>query len=363
MTQKIRSAIIGTGFMGQVHSRAVHAAGGVVTAVVSRTSSKAQAAAELFGANRAYATIEEAIAADDVDLIHICTPNESHAPLTHLALAAGKHVICEKPLATSLSEAQALAEAAARSDLICVVPFVYRFYASVRETRARIQRGDAGPLRLLHGSYLQDWLSRPEDTNWRIDPAQGGASRAFADIGVHWCDLVEFTTGHRISSLSANLLRIPRAGVAPGSGTEDAATIIFVTDQGAAGSLTVSQVSPGRKNRLWFSLDGSQASYEFNQEHPDSLWIGGREENILLPRAAPAAISPPRYDAVPTGHPQGYQDSFTALIADVHAAIRGTTPDGLPTFDDGLRAALITTAVIDSAANNSWATIPSPQSA
>ena len=185
-------------------------------------------------------------------------------------------------LATSVSEAQALADAAARSGLICVVPFVYRFYASVRDSRTHParRRGPVAPAPRLLPAGLAVTTRRH---HWRIDPAQGGASAPSPTSASTGCDLVEFTTGHRISSLSANLLRIPRAGVAPGSGTEDAATIIFVTDQGAAGSLTVSQVSPGRKNRLWFSLDGSQASYEFNQELPDSLWIGGREENILLP--------------------------------------------------------------------------------
>jgi predicted dehydrogenase len=234
--------------------------------------------------------------------------------------------------------------------VVAAVPFVYRFYPTVRDARARIRRGDAGPLHLLHGSYLQDWLSRPEDDNWRVDPGLGGASRAFGDIGVHWCDLVEFVTGHRITRLSALLLT-----AYPRGGTEDGATVMFGTDQGAVGSVVISQVSPGRKNRLWFSLDGAHASYQFDQELPDALWIGGREQNAVVPRAA-ATQTP--YDVVPVGHPQGYQDCFTAFVADVYTATAGGMPDGLPTFADGLRAAVLTAAVLDSAASGRWVEVP-----
>ncbi len=357
MHARLRSGIIGVGFMGQVHARAVRSAGGVVAAVAARSQSAADAAADRFAADRAYSDVQQLITSDDVDIVHVCTPNNSHAELAGLALAAGKHVICEKPIATNEAAARMLTNAAAGTELVNAVPFVYRFYASVREVRARVQRGDPGPLRLVHGSYLQDWLSRPGEMNWRIDPAVGGGSRAFADIGVHWCDVVEFATGHRISRLCAQLFTLPRDGVAAGASTEDAATVIFQTNQGAVGSVVISQVSPGRKNRLWFSLDGAQASYQFDQEMPDCLWIGGREQSMVLPRAAEAAIAPAVYDMVPTGHPQGYQDSFAAFISDVHRAVLGEKPDGLPTFADGLRAATITSAVLASSANGGWVNV------
>ena len=243
---------------------------------------------------------------------------------------------------------------------VTAVPFVYRFYPTVRDARGRVRRGEVGPLRLLHGSYLQDWLSRPDEHNWRVDPSLGGGSRAFGDIGVHWCDLVEFVTGHRITRLVARMLTVPRGAESEsGPGTEDAATVMFETDQGALGSVVVSQVSPGRKNRLWFSLDGAQASLQFDQELPDSLWVGGREQNVVVPRGAETA-SPDaaRYNIVPVGHPQGYLDCFTAFVADVYAAAAGNPPDGLPTFADGLRAALVTDAVVTSAASGNWVEVP-----
>jgi predicted dehydrogenase len=357
MSDRIRSAIIGAGFIGAVHARAVRAAGGVLAVVAEADLDRALVAAGHLGAER-HASAVDAIAADDVDVVHICTPNHLHADLAEQALAAGKHVICEKPLATRLADAQRLADLAAKAGTVAAVPFVYRFYPTLRDARSRIQRGDAGPLRLLHGSYLQDWLSRPEDDNWRSDPELGGASRAFADIGVHWCDLVEFATGHRIARLSARLMRVPRPGGQ--SLTEDAAVVQFETDGGALGSVVVSQVSPGRKNRLWLSLDGAEASLQFDQELPDSLWIGGRTQNVVVPRGAESStVASKRYDFVPVGHPQGYQDAFTAFVADVYAAVNGDVPDGLPTFADGLRAACITEAVLASERDGEWVEVPS----
>jgi len=337
--------------MGEVHARAVRAAGGLVIAVAGRTPEAGRTAVDRLHAARAASNVTEIFEADDVDLVHVCTPNHAHEELTLRALAAGKHVICEKPLAPETAAAKRLAAAAAKAGVVAAVPFVYRFYPTLRDARERVRRGEAGVLRLLHGSYLQDWLSRPDDTNWRVDPALGGASRAFGDIGVHWCDAVEFVTGHRITRLSARTLRIPRAA---GSSTEDGATVMFETDLGALGSLVISQVSPGRKNRLWLSVDGATASLQFDQELPDALWVGGRDGNLIVPRGT----APGMYDMVPVGHPQGYQDCFTAFIGDVHRAIAGETPDGLPRFDDGLRAAEITAAVLSSAAAQTWVDVP-----
>ena len=361
MSEPFRAGIIGTGFMGGVHAHAVRASGGVVSRIASSSHDRASAAVGLLRAEHAAASAEELVRADDVDAVHICTPNASHARLAELALAAGKHVICEKPLATTVEDARRLVAAAGASGRITAVPFVYRYYATVREARARIASGAAGQLQLLHGSYLQDWLAGSEDTNWRVDAEVGGPSRAFADIGVHWCDLLEFTTGHRITSLTARLFRaFERRGVADGGtgaavGTEDGAHVIFETDRGATGSVVVSQVSLGRKNRLWFSFDGEAEAYRFDQELPESLWIGGRSANRLQLRDRETLSSAARpYAVLPAGHPQGYQDCFNAFVADFYATVAGRPQDGLPTFADGLRAASITAAVLESAGSGRW---------
>ncbi|MDP9989122.1 Gfo/Idh/MocA family oxidoreductase [Arthrobacter sp. FW306-05-C] len=364
MTSQLRAGIIGTGFMGSVHAHAVRAAGGEVVAVAGSSQASAEAAAPALGARTAAESPEALIARADVDVIHICTPNATHADLARKAIAAGKAVICEKPLATNVGDALELTTLAAQAGVVTGVPFVYRFYPAVREARDRIQRGDAGRLWLLHGSYLQDWLAGAEATNWRVDSTIGGASRAFGDIGVHWCDLMEFTTGHRITRLVAQTSRAyderETGGRLSSVATEDGATLLFETDQGATGSVVVSQVSPGRKNRLWFSFDGTEASFSFNQERPDTLHVGRSDSSSEIP-VGPQTLTTPggrRYAKLPPGHPQGYQDSFNAFVADVYAAVHGQEPDGMPTFRDGLRAALLTDAVVTSAAHQTWVEVP-----
>ncbi|MFE5839639.1 Gfo/Idh/MocA family protein [Arthrobacter sp. NPDC056493] len=364
MTLKLRSGIIGTGFMGSVHAHAVRAAGGEVSAVAGSSQASAEAAAAGLGARTAAESPEALIARDDVDVVHICTPNATHADLARKAIASGKAVICEKPLATSVKDASDLTRLAEQAGVVAAVPFVYRFYPAVREARDRIRSGEAGRLWLLHGSYLQDWLVGAEATNWRVDSKLGGASRAFGDIGVHWCDLMEFTTGHRITRLVAKTTRAyeqrETGGTLSSVATEDGATLLFETDKGATGSLVVSQVSPGRKNRLWFSFDGTEASFSFNQERPDTLHVGstGSSSEIAV---GPQTLSTPggrRYAKLPPGHPQGYQDSFNSFVTDVYAAVQGQKPEGLPTFRDGLRAALLTDALVTSAAQQTWVDVP-----
>ncbi|HVD26759.1 MAG TPA: Gfo/Idh/MocA family oxidoreductase [Gaiellaceae bacterium] len=377
----LKAAIAGTGFIGRVHARSLRLAGvELVGVAASSPASTASAAAEL-GAERAYDSADELVRDPDVDVVHICTPNHLHVPLAEAALAAGKHVVCEKPLATGAVGARHLADLASDSRRQTAVPFVYRYYPTVREARERVRQGQIGRLQLLHGTYLQDWLLRPDDTNWRVDDEAGGPSRAFADIGSHWCDLAEFISGDRITRLSARLLTaVPERtgepgrhafGSGDGSGTarrvttEDAALVQFETESGALGSLVVSQVSAGRKNRLWLELDGSEEALAFDQEHPEELWCG-RRESLTIRRRDPAELSEAagRLAFLPAGHPQGYADCFDAFVADVYEAVGGgLLPEGTPTFADGLRAALITHAVIESARDGRWVDverIPAP---
>jgi predicted dehydrogenase len=325
--------------------------------VAGSSPARAKDAAAALGASTAAASVEELVSSTDVDVVSVCTPNHLHVEMAELALGAGKHVVCEKPLALTAEDAQRLVTLAEEAGVVHAVPFVYRYYPTVREARERIARGDAGPLWLLHGSYLQDWLAAASATNWRVDPSRGGASRAFADIGVHWCDLMEFVTGHRITSLVASTGRAHDARGADGEPvlTEDGACVMFRTDRGATGSVLVSQASPGRKNGLSFSFDGTEASYAFHQERPETLWVGGVAETTIVQRD-PEQLSPAaaRYAVVPAGHPQGYQDCFNGFVGDVVAAVRGEDVPGLPTFADGLRAARVTSAVVESAAEDGW---------
>lgn len=353
--QPLRSGIIGTGFMGRVHTAAVRAAGGEVLAYAGRDPERTRFAADAASVPLTL-TADELVAHPDIDVVHICTPNAQHVAFAEAAIAAGKHVVCEKPLALGVEEAARLEAAADAAGVVHAVPFVYRFYPTVREARARIA-SSGERIWLAHGHYLQDWLAEQSSYNWRVDD---GASRAFADIGVHWCDLFEFATGHRVERLLAQRSRLHDTRLSEGNevpvSSEDGVTMMFHTDRGATGSVVISQATPGRKNRLWLSLDGEQRSYAFDQESPNELWIGSNEGVLLLPKGLETLedTSARSYVSVPSGHPQGYQDCFALFMRDVHAAIRGEAVDGLPTFVDGVRAAQLTDAVVASSASGRW---------
>jgi predicted dehydrogenase len=349
-------AVVGGGFMAQVHTRSARLAGARLVGLTSSSQERAaQAAAEL-GVERGYADLDELLADDAVDVVHVCSPNAVHAEQARAVIDSGRAVVCEKPLATTSDDARSLVEAASAAGTTATVPFVYRFHPLVREARDRVARGDTGRVLTIAASYLQDWLLSSSDDNWRVDPALGGASRAFADIGSHLVDLVEFVTGDRVSRIAARTRTFvtDRADHAAVS-TEDSAAVVIETAGGAVGTLLVSQVAPGRKNRLFLEISGSAESLAFDQEHPETLWVGRREGSILLPRdAAQNSAAANRYSVVPSGHPQGYPDAFAAFVADSYAAVRGERPDGLPRFEDGLRAAIVTEAVLRAAASDAW---------
>ena len=369
----LQAAIAGTGFIGRVHARSLRLAGAELAGVAASSPESAAAAAAKLGAGRAFDSAEELVGDPDIDVVHICAPNHLHLPLAEAALWAGKHVICEKPLATDTAGARRLVDAASGSGLHAAVPFVYRYYPTVREARERVRSGRTGALHLLHGTYLQDWLLRADDTNWRVDDKLGGASRAFADIGSHWCDLAEFVSGHRITRLSARLVtavpeRVGEPGrrafeAAGGEGdgrpvtTEDAALVQFETDSGAVGSLVVSQVSAGRKNRLSWEIDGSEAAMAWHSEAPEELWIGqrGRPNELLLSEGGD----------YPPAHAEGFPDTFKHLYRAVYRAVAAGEPPAepdYPTFADGHEEALIADAIARSHAEQRWVTVnPVPQ--
>lgn len=365
-------------------------AGANLIGIVDATPERSLAAAAELGAEREFTEAAELIEHPSVRVVHVCTPNHSHSEFVEMALAAGKHVICEKPLAMTVDDAARLTDMARLRQVVAAVPFAYSYEPMVVEARERTLRGQLGHVHLIHGSYLQDWLLFPSDGNWRVDPGQGGASRAFADIGSHWCHLAEWITGQRIAELVATTtVAVPRrasswngtfepASSAPAGDrglsdvtTEDVACLIFRTSNDAVGTLTVSQVSAGRKNRLWIEVDGSDSSLAFDEEHPESLWLGRRSGTERLLRD-PAVLTDEarRLTFLPPGHSQGFVDNFAGFLADVYAAVcasseRPLDDDGeapldcarFPTFADGLRTARITEAVLRSAAERSWVTV------
>ncbi|NWB91977.1 Gfo/Idh/MocA family protein [Pseudomonas agarici] len=369
-------AIIGTGMIGAVHWQAARQVGARLRGVLASSPERSRQVAGEWGAECAFESLEAVMADPSVEVVHICSPNAYHLPAAEAALKAGKHVICEKPLATTLADAQVLASLATERGLVATVPFVYRYHPMVREARARVQSGDIGALQLIHGSYLQDWLLDSRHSNWRVDAGKGGASRAFADIGSHWCDLVEWISGERfeavVASLSTTIKTRPTLasqtfsavaespmGSTVAVATEDVAVALLRTTTGILANVTISQVSAGRKNRLWFEIDGARRSLVFNQETPEQLWIGGVDAvELRVKDPSRGASEQRRLATVPAGHGQGYVDCFAAFIGDTYRAIDGESPEGLPTFMDGLRSAAIVDAVLNSVARQGWVSIP-----
>lgn len=368
-----RAAVIGTGMIAKVHARAAVRAGVAAIGVLGSSPERSRQAVAAGRFTEGFERLADLLAWEP-DVVHVCTPNVLHASYVREILDAGIHVVCEKPLAISLDEARELERLADAAGVVATVPFVYRYHPMVQEARARVRRGELGEIALIHGTYLQDWMLHQRASNWRVDPSLGGPSRAFADIGSHWCDLIEYVTGQRLERAHAVLSvthavrpalstesfgatageDTPQASVA----TEDVAIAQFVTSSNVPVSVVISQVSAGRKNRLWFEIDGTRASATFDQEYPETLGIG-TSDGMLMVRRGEGVLSPDqdRLNRVPAGHGQGWEDAFAAFVADTYAAITGETIEGLPTFADGARSAAIVEAVLRSAEESAWASI------
>jgi predicted dehydrogenase len=371
--EALSAAVVGTGFIGVVHADALRRLGVEVLGVVGSTPERAQAK----GIAPAYESYEAMLVDDRVDVVHLATPNHLHHGQAKQALAAGKHVVCEKPLAVSAAESGELVELAERAGLVHCTNFNLRFYPLVQEARERILAGTVGEVWNVHGGYLQDWLARPTDWNWRLEPDKAGELRAVGDIGSHWMDVTQFVTGLRIVEVFADLAtaipvrRRPAGQVetfASGGdaaredvqvSNEDLAHILIRFENGARGSLVVSQVSTGRKNSLRFEIDGSEGSLAWDSERNEELWLGRRDTpNEVLLRDA--ALMSPRAAArthLPVAHAEGFADTFRELYRAVYADVaRGgpaEEPD-YPTFRDGHVENVLCDAVAQSNRERRW---------
>jgi predicted dehydrogenase len=363
--EDLKAAVVGTGFIGLVHVEALRRLGVEVLGVVGSSPGRARAKAGAYPLPPVYESLEQALDDPAVDVVHLTTPNHLHHPQAVQALAAGKHVVCEKPLALDSAQSAELLGLAERSGLVHCTNFNARFYPQCREARDRVRAGELGELWNVHGVYLQDWLLLPTDWNWRLEPERGGPLRAISDIGSHWLDLVEFVGGRRVESLLADLAtavptrRRPTGPVetfAPAQAgetepvevlTDDFAHVLLRFEGGMRGSCTISQVSAGRRNLLAFELDGAHGSLAWSSERNEELWLGHRgrpNETLWRERGS-----------VPPGHPEGFQDTFKDLYAAVYAAVVAGEPgDGYPTFRDGHRSNVLGDAVLRSHREERW---------
>jgi predicted dehydrogenase len=375
---EIGAAVVGTGFIAEVHVEALRRLGVQVHGVVGSSYSRALERATALGLPPAYESFDAMLADLRVDVVHITSPNHLHYPQVKAALAAGKHVVCEKPLTMTSTESAELVRLAKASRLVNAVNFNLRFYPICRHLHQVVFDGGLGEVRLVSGHYLQDWLLLDTDWNWRLEPELGGKLRAVADIGSHWMDLTSHVAGQRIVSVMADLKTFipirqqptgPVATFATAGGpttprtitTEDCATILLRFDNGAIGNLTISQISAGRRNTLEFEIDGSKSAAGWNSERPDELWIGHRgRPNEILPRDPSLLNAEGRAAAsLPAGHNEGFADTFKALYRSVYRAVAegGQAQPDYPTFADGHESVLVCEAVARSARDGTWASV------
>jgi predicted dehydrogenase len=373
----IGAAVVGTGFIGTVHVEQLRRIGVDVRGVLGSTPERAAARAEALGVRRAYASLDEILADPSVDVVHVTSPNHLHVPQATAVLAAGKHVVCEKPLALTADESAGLVARAAEAGVVNAVNFNIRFYPLHQHMREAIAAGDLVDVRFVTGHYFQDWLLHETDWNWRLEPDKGGALRAVGDIGSHWLDLMAFVTGQPIVSVMADLATFVTARQEPTGpvetfstersantvtrpmGTEDVATLLLRFANGARGLVAVSQVSAGRKNSLQWEIDGSDSAAWWDSETPDHLWLGHRDQpnELLLRNPSLMGAAGRAAAALPGGHVEGFGDTFGALFRAIYADVAAGRPNADPpyaTFAAGHDEMLVNDAIAESARTNRW---------
>jgi predicted dehydrogenase len=378
---KLRAAVVGTGFIGVVHVDALRRLGVEVLGVVGSTPERARAKAADAVLPDAYESFDAMLADNRVDVVHLATPNHLHYGQAKAALDAGKHVVCEKPLALDASQSGELLGLAQRSGLVHCTNFNIRFYPQCQQARALVADGRIGDVWNVHGAYLQDWLLEPTDWNWRLDPEKGGRLRAVADIGSHWLDLAQFLSGRRVVDVLADLataIRVRRRPIREVESfaavddadrvdaqmsTEDIAHVLARFDDDSRAAVVVSQVSAGRKNALAIELDGSRGALAWNSERHEELWLGHRAKPNELLLRNPALLEPAAAarTELPAGHAEGFADTFKELYRAVYTAVAdGGMPDepDFPSFADGHRENLIADAVERSAHERRWVEVP-----
>jgi len=376
----IVTAVIGSGFIGIVHIEALRRIGVRVAGLLDASPELGARRAAEIGIPKAYADLDELLADPDVQVVHVTSPNELHHRQARAILAAGRHIVCEKPLAMTSAESAELVALAKASGLVNAVNFNIRWYPLNQHVAAMVADGGIGDVRMVTGRYFQDWLLFDTDWNWRLEDDKGGALRAVGDIGSHWLDLLSFLTGLRVEAVMADLTTFipvrqkPRGEVLTFSTeraadtvgmeihTEDTASILLRFAGGARGSVNISQLSPGRKNSIAYQIDGSSSAVAWDSEQPEQLWIGHRDRPNELLLRNPALMNGAGAAAarLPGGHVEGFADTFGAVFSAVYDDVLAGVPSPAPryaTFAAGHEEMLIGDAVLESARTGTWARV------
>ena len=380
--KRLNVGVIGTGFIGPAHIEALRRTGlADVVALADIHADVAKAKAEELSVPQSYGDYKALLAEPDIDIVHICTPNNLHFSMSKEAMEAGKHVVCEKPLAMDSAEAEELIRVAKATGVVNAIHFNIRFYPVIHHVKAMIESGELGEILAVNGSYQQDWLFYETDYNWRLEPEYSGDSRAIADIGSHWLDSVEFMTGLKVEKVCADFatfhpirkkplkpletysgkLLTPEDYADVPIGTEDYATVLLRFEGKAHGSLTVNQVAAGRKNRCYFEIYGSKKSAIIDTERCNEVWIGRRDGNNELLLRDPSLLQPSAraIASFPGGHNEGFPDTSKQLFKKLYSYILNGRSGAVeyPTFEAGARELVLCERIVDSARKDSWVEI------
>jgi predicted dehydrogenase len=380
---RIGMGLVGAGFVGPHHIDAVRRLGFVdVVAIACSSDQSGREKAEALGVRKGYGSYQALLDDPDVQVVQNATPNHLHYEVTSAALAKGRHVVSDKPLAMTSAQAKRLVSEAHRAGVVAAVTFNYRGNPLVQQARLAIARGDIGSPHFLHGHYLQDWLLKDTDYSWRLDPEKGGASSAVADIGTHWCDLAQHVSGLRITHVLGDITTVVKKRQKPsasreafqaGNGDgelvdirlEDLASVLVRFDNGARGSFSVGQVCSGHKNDLVLEVCGAKASLRWRQEDQNELWIGHRDRANEILQKDPSLLDERvrGYARLPGGHQEAWADAFFNVIREIYSCVAAGPPypalsPMVATFEDGFRANRIVDAILESAADGgAWTRI------
>ncbi|MEO8659402.1 MAG: Gfo/Idh/MocA family oxidoreductase [Bryobacteraceae bacterium] len=376
--RKIRTAVIGAGFMGKVHAEGIRRLGNVeIVAVAAVNEEEAKRFGDSICVENTTADYMKVVNDPTIEAVHVCTPNALHYPVSRAAMLAGKHVLCEKPLAMSAAEARDMVKIAAEKGVVNCVNHNLRYYPVVQHIRRMVQKGELGDILVVQGTYSQDWLLYETDYNWRLDRKDNGPLRVMGDIGSHWMDMIQHLTGLPITALCADLATFhktrkrPKVAIETFAGktlspddyeevaidTDDFGAVLIHMGDRARGAFTVSQVSAGCKNRFQVEIYGTKMGVQWNQERPDELWLGHRNSpnQIILKDPSLLHKEAAGFADLPGGHSEGYDDAhkqvyrrFYCKIADPSAEI------DFPTFADGLRGMELLEKVLESVDRNGW---------
>jgi predicted dehydrogenase len=376
--RKIKTAVIGAGFMGKVHTEGIRRLGNVeVVAAAAVSREEAERFGQLMSIERVTDDYRELIADPEIEAVHVCTPNALHAPVSIAAMQAGKHVLCEKPLAMSAAEARQMLDVARQTGVVHCVNHNLRYYPVLQHVRQMIARGELGEILMVQGTYVQDWLLYDTDYNWRLDVKDSGPMRVVADIGSHWMDLIQHLTGLKITALCADMetfhkkRKRPKVAIETFAGktlrpdeydeveipTEDYGAVLLHLGERARGAYTVSQMAVGNKNRFQIEIYGTRSGVMWNQEMPDQLWIGHRNDPNQLIVKDPALLAGPAatFADLPGGHSEGYDDTHKQVYRRFYRRIADpSAPIDFPTFEDGVWGMELLEKIMESHKSRSW---------